>query len=168
MTMVYLGLGANSGDPVQQIIDARNRLAAIKGVNSLNSSSLYLTTPVGYAQQRDFLNCVCELQTDLVVADLYEQTRHIETDLGRVRDPANQNAARKIDIDLLLFGDLVLDSESLTVPHPRMHQRLFVLQPLAEISAQLEVGSLGTVAQLIERGFADGSFDDQQVYKLGS
>ena len=167
MIRAYLGLGANSGDPVQQIIFARNSLAAIEGVSSVNCSSLYLTSPVGDSQQRDFINCVCELQAEIEVADLFEQVQRIENDLGRVRDPANRNAARMIDIDLLLFGDHTLDSELLQVPHPRMHQRLFVLQPLADIAPQLEVGAMGTVAQLLELGFSNGTFDEQQVYKLG-
>ncbi len=177
MTRAYLGLGANLGDPVQQIIDARNRLTAINGINELRSSSLYLTTPVGATPvgaapagdgaQRDFINCVFELHLQLGVEALFRQTQAIELELGRVRDSDNQNAARLIDIDLLLFDELTLNSDSLTLPHPRMHQRLFVLQPLAELDSQLNIGALGPVAELLAQGEANGTFEGQQIYKLG-
>ena len=135
--IAYVGLGANLGDPVEQIVNARKRISEFEGTNYTRSSSLYHSSPVGYSDQPMFTNCVVELSFNLDCRDLFMQMQNLETCLGRKRDPDNQNGPRFIDIDLLLFGDSVVEDEDLVVPHPRMHERLFVLLPLQELNAKL-------------------------------
>ena len=133
----YVGVGANLGDPVQQIVDARAALRQLPETQALRSSSLYSSTPVGYADQNDFINAVFEVITVVPAHSFLTKVLEIETDLGRQRDPNNQNAPRVIDLDLLLFADQVIKEPQLIVPHPRMHERLFVLKPLAELAPKL-------------------------------
>jgi 2-amino-4-hydroxy-6-hydroxymethyldihydropteridine diphosphokinase len=133
----YIGLGANLGDPIQQIIDAREALNSLRGSRKGRCSSLYLSSPVGYSEQPSFINCVLELESSLGAHGLFDCMRDIENSLGRVRDAKNQNAARLIDLDLLLFGDQVISDEILSVPHPRIAERLFVLRPLAELGPKI-------------------------------
>lgn len=133
----YIGLGANLGDPIEQIVSARKGLAEFDGVIDIRSSSLFLSSPVGYSDQPVFVNCVVEMPYDGDCYALFEQMQILESALGRLRDPKNQNAPRLIDIDLLLFGDSAIDESDLIVPHPRMLQRLFVLLPLFELRPDL-------------------------------
>ena len=133
LTVAYLGLGANLGDPIQQMIDAREALRCLASTQSLRSSSFYRSSPVGYDEQSDFINCVIELKTECSPIELLDHTQSIELRLGRRRVAGKQNAPRVIDIDLLIYGNQSIDSERLTVPHPRMKQRLFVLEPLLEL-----------------------------------
>lgn len=163
MIKAYLGLGANLGDPIQQLIDARQHLRMLDGVVQMRSSSFYVSSPVGYAAQNDFVNCVIELAGELELRPLFSEMQLIEHILGRARNPENQNAARVIDIDLLLFGALRVDSSDLLVPHPRLHQRLFVLLPLAELNRELAIQDHGSVEQILQHG----DFSGQQIMKLG-
>jgi len=133
VTVAYLGLGANIGDPIQQMVDAREALRCLATTQSLRCSSFYRSSPVGYDDQPDFINCVIELQTYCSPIELLDHSQSIEHSLGRRRDAGNQNAPRVIDIDLLIYGDLSIDTKHLTLPHPRMTQRLFVLEPLLEL-----------------------------------
>lgn len=133
----YIGVGANLGDPIQQIVDARAALGHLLETQSIRSSSLYCSAPVGYADQPDFINAVFEVVTCAQAHTLFAGMQSIETSLGRQRDSNNQNAPRLIDLDLLLFADQVIHDDLLTVPHPRMNQRLFVLKPLAELAPEL-------------------------------
>ena len=135
----YIGVGANLGDPIQQISDARFALCRLPETQSLRSSSLYCSSPVGYRDQPDFINAVFEIVTSTSAISLFTSMQEIETSLGRERDPSNQNAARTIDLDLLLFADQKIQTKQLTVPHPRMTERLFVLKPLAELAPELDV-----------------------------
>jgi len=135
--IAYIGVGANLGDAIQQIVDARKALERLSEITSVRSSLLYSSTPIGYDNQPDFINAVFEVVTIAQAHTLFRYMQNIETSLGRQRDPNNQNAPRTIDLDLLLFADQVIDDEHLTVPHPRMAQRLFVLQPLAELAPDL-------------------------------
>jgi 2-amino-4-hydroxy-6-hydroxymethyldihydropteridine diphosphokinase len=132
-TLAYLGLGANLNDPIQQIVDARKLLRQLSGTISLRCSSFYISSPVGYQQQDDFINCVIELKTDDAPIQLLDNMQSIENVLGRKRVAGNQNAPRLIDIDLLLFGDQNILTTRLEVPHPRMKSRLFTLKPLLEL-----------------------------------
>ena len=163
MTIAYIGLGANLGDPIQQLIDARRCLSRLVGVQKIRSSAFYVSSPVGYAAQNEFVNCVIELQGDLEARSLFLAMQEIEQRLGRVRNPKNKNAARVIDIDLLLIGEQQIDDSDLVVPHPRLHQRLFVLQPLAELNRDLAIDALGSVEQILR----EGDFSGQEIMKLG-
>ena len=134
---VFVGLGANLGDPISQLISAKQALLAHPSVMSARSSSFYLSSPVGYDAQPDFVNSVLELSVASSYREFFSLLQRIEGDLGRQRDPNNQNAARLIDIDLLLFDHLSIAELDLVVPHPRMHERLFVLKPLQELDQQV-------------------------------
>jgi len=136
-TKAYIGLGSNLGDPLEQLLKARRLLFSFDQVIDAQSSSIYVSTPVGYADQPDYANCVLELTVSCSYRDLFEKMQLIEVSMGRKRDPANQNAPRVIDIDLLLFGRQLIDEPDLVVPHPRVSQRLFVLLPLAELAPGL-------------------------------
>lgn len=126
----YVGLGANLGDPQAQLTRALNALAQLPKCKLLRTSSFYRTAPVD-AEGPDYLNAVVELQTCLSPIDLLMQLQAIENDAGRERP--FRNAPRTLDLDLLLYGEQVLSSPELELPHPRMHQRAFVLAPLSEL-----------------------------------
>src|SRR5204862_8246711 len=123
-------------------------LAALAKVSELQlagQSSLYRSAPVGFADQPDFINAVCIVDTTLSPSMLLTRLLTIEEVHGRVRS-RRRNAPRTLDLDLLLYGDLELSSPDLTLPHPRMHERAFVLVPLAEIAPALNVPGRGIVA----------------------
>ena len=157
--LAYIGLGANLDDPVQKIFDAVQKLK-VGGVARL--SSLYLTSPVGYEHQSDFVNAVLELKTTLSANQLLAECQAVEQQMGRERDANNQNAARVIDCDILLYANEVIQTEQLTVPHPRLEQRLFVLEPLNELDADLEVPGKGKIKKLL----AECDRTDQSIIKL--
>ena len=127
---VYLGLGSNLGDKRGNIEQAVERLREIS--SGVTVSSLYETAPVGVTLQPSFVNAVCGMWTDLDVYELLRELRDIQRDAG-MRGPV-LNGPRTLDIDILLYGSLVVDFPHLTVPHPRMTEREFVLQPLVEIA----------------------------------
>ena len=127
---VYLGLGSNLGDKRGNIEQAVERLREIS--SGVTVSSLYETAPVGVTLQPSFVNAVCGMWTDLDVYELLRELRDIQRDAG-VRGPV-LNGPRALDVDILLYGSLVVDLPHLTVPHPRMAEREFVLRPLAEIA----------------------------------
>jgi 2-amino-4-hydroxy-6-hydroxymethyldihydropteridine diphosphokinase len=127
----YVALGANLGDAQQAVRAAMDRLDALPQTRVTARSSLYRTAPVG-ASGPDFINAVVRLQTALTAPDLLDRLLAIELDAGRERP--FPNAPRTLDLDLLLYGDARIDSARLTVPHPRMRERAFVLVPLAEIA----------------------------------
>jgi 2-amino-4-hydroxy-6-hydroxymethyldihydropteridine diphosphokinase len=129
---VLLGLGANLGDPVRQLARAVERLREVVEVEAV--SSVYRTEPVGHREQPDFHNLVVRGRTALAPHDLLARAQEIERELGRVR--TFTNAPRSIDLDLLACGERVLDTPDLVLPHPRMHQRAFVLVPLAEVAPE--------------------------------
>ncbi len=146
-TTVYVGIGANLEDPVRQVRQAIDELDAIERTCVLAASSLYRSAPVGYADQPDFINAVAKLQTSLSPHELLEALHVIENRHGRQRSV--RNAPRTLDLDLLLFGTSVVSEEMLTVPHPRMHERAFVLLPLAEIAEDAHLPGPATLAQLL-------------------
>ncbi len=130
MTLVYLGLGSNLGKKEEQIkkaIDSISKTCLIKRV-----SPLYLTEPVGLQDQEWFLNCVVEIDTDLPPQNLLSFVKSIERKLGRKK--TMQNGPRSIDIDILFYGDQVIQTKDLVIPHPKLHERLFVLQPMMNLN----------------------------------
>ena len=137
LTVAYVGLGSNLADPVRQVETAFDELDQLPETRLVKRSSLYRTKPAGYAAQPDFVNAVAQLQTGLPPERLLDALQAIEARHGRER--SFPNAPRTLDLDLLLFGKLVLRTERLTVPHPRMRERAFVLDPLREIAPDLEL-----------------------------
>jgi 2-amino-4-hydroxy-6-hydroxymethyldihydropteridine diphosphokinase len=133
----YLGLGSNLGDRHQHLAEAVHRLHAGPVLQVVKVSPVYESSPVGVTAQPDFLNLVVQVATTHTPKELLAECLRMETDLGRVR--RERWGPRTIDIDLLLYGDLRIDDESLTVPHPRMRERSFVLTPLAEIAPGLKL-----------------------------
>ena len=149
--IAYLALGSNLGDPVGQLVKARAEINAITGVAIVCSSSLYQSPAWGSAEpQPDYVNAVLALQTTLSARDLWLATCRIETAHGRVRHGA-RNAARTLDIDLLLYGDTVIHTADLTVPHPRMHERDFVLMPLVEVAPDAVIAGHGSASNCLQQ-----------------
>jgi 2-amino-4-hydroxy-6-hydroxymethyldihydropteridine diphosphokinase len=149
MTVVtaYVALGANLDDPVAQVKAGIAALATLRRTQLKAQSSLYRTAPVGYADQPDFINAVAAVDTALSPRELLAALLAIEIDHGRVREFAN--APRTLDLDVLLYGDLQMREEGLTIPHPRMHERAFVLAPLEEIAPHCEIPGRGKVSDLL-------------------
>jgi 2-amino-4-hydroxy-6-hydroxymethyldihydropteridine diphosphokinase len=143
----YVGLGANLGDPRAQLDEAVAALACVPGVELLGVSSVYESDPVGPVQdQPAFLNAVAELATTLAPARLLAALHEIEDTLGRVR--TIRFGPRTCDLDLLLYGDVVSDDPALTLPHPRLAERRFVLDPLAELAPLLVLPDGRPIADL--------------------
>ncbi len=151
--VVYLGLGANLGDRAANIDEALKRLTERVFIDRV--SSLYETPPVGYAEQPHFLNAVCKGTTTLSPEDLFDFAKGIERAIGRTA--GFRNGPRLIDIDILLYDDLVLETKRLVIPHAAMHQRAFVLVPLAEIDPQAVHPALGgTIRELLAQAQGAG------------
>ena len=148
-TVAYIALGSNLDNPKMQIQDAFAELDEIELTRLLQTSSLYASAPWGYAYQPDFVNAVAAVETELPPRRLLDELLKIETWHGRERSFAN--APRTLDLDIALYGDDIVDEESLKIPHPRMHQRAFVLAPLAEIAPALVIPGQGAIAKLLER-----------------
>jgi 2-amino-4-hydroxy-6-hydroxymethyldihydropteridine diphosphokinase len=139
----YVALGSNLGDREGYLRAAIEAIAKTETVKQ--ASSIYETDPVGYLDQPSFLNMVIELETAKEPLELLRRLRTVEHDLHRER--TIPNAPRNIDLDLLLFDDIVLDNPELTVPHPRMHERAFVMVPLVEIAPEVVVPTLRKTAK---------------------
>jgi 2-amino-4-hydroxy-6-hydroxymethyldihydropteridine diphosphokinase len=144
----YVGLGSNLNDPARQVKSALAALNGIPETRCLRYSSLYRSAPLGQADQPDYINAVAMLETHLPAQQLLSELQGIERIHGRVRG-AERWGPRTLDLDLLLYGDMRLESEELTVPHPRLAERSFVLYPLCEIAPDLEIYGLGGVQQLM-------------------
>ena len=142
MVRAYVGLGSNLGDREGTVLAAAERL----GPHRL--SRIRETEPWGYADQPWFLNAAVELETELAPRELLERLLEIERGLGRTRN-GPRYGPRTVDLDLLLYGDLVVAEPGLTVPHPRLAERLFVLEPLFELNARLFIPGHGPVGALI-------------------
>lgn len=145
----FIGLGANLDNPLQQVTQAISELDAIEHTRMLAASSLYRSAPVGYVDQPDFINAVAKLQTGLSPRRLLDALHVIENRHGRRRSV--RNAPRTLDLDLLLYGALVVREKDLILPHPRMHERAFVLLPLAEIAPEASLPGYPPLAQLLAR-----------------
>jgi 2-amino-4-hydroxy-6-hydroxymethyldihydropteridine diphosphokinase len=152
----WVGIGANLGDAHENVLDALERLAWVPGVRLLRASSLYRTAPIDSSGD-DYINAVAEVDTSLSARGLLAALHDIEQAHGRERP--YRNAPRTLDLDLLLYGDeVILEAPTLIVPHPRMHERAFVLAPLAEIAPALEIPGRGRVADLLP-GVADQAIE---------
>ena len=151
LVTAYVALGANLGDPVDTVRAAFAALRDIPATRLLAASSLYRTAPVGLRNQPDFINAVAMLEVEsafLPAPSLLERLFAIEADFGRVRSV--KNAPRTLDLDLLLYGDEQCDQPGLTLPHPRMAERAFVLAPLAELAPNLVIPGKGRIAGLLQ------------------
>ncbi len=129
----FLSLGSNAGDRVDRIESALAKLEEA-GVGVVRRSALYETEPVGTTAQRWFVNCVVEVETELMPLALLRAAQRIERGLGRRASPGPQPVARSIDIDIVAYGQQVVNHPELTIPHPRMAERRFVLEPLREVA----------------------------------
>jgi 2-amino-4-hydroxy-6-hydroxymethyldihydropteridine diphosphokinase len=154
----YVGLGANLGEPRRQLTEAITALSGLPETRLAGHSSFYRTAPVGFKDQPEFLNAVAALDTRLAPGALLQGLLGIERRHHRER--SFPNAPRTLDLDLLLFGDERIAQPGLTVPHPRMHERAFVLAPLAEIAPGLDVPGRGRVADLL------AACKDQKVERM--
>lgn len=135
MTQAFVALGSNLDEPAARVRDALEWLAAQPGLRLVGHSSLYRTAPVGYLDQPDFINAVAELDSELAPHDLLARLLALETGAGRVR--TFRNAPRRLDLDLLWQAGHVVNDAVLTLPHPRMLERAFVMIPLAELAPDL-------------------------------
>ena len=148
MKIVYLALGSNLGNRLENLKRAVSMLN-VGGVTVENISSVWETEPVGFADQGWFLNIVVKATTHLIPLQLLASIASIEQDIGRKR--VIQNGPRTIDIDILLYGRTVIDTPTLTIPHPRLHERRFVLEPLCEVAPTLRHPALGkTISSLLK------------------
>lgn len=149
MTVAYVGIGSNLDDPRAQVLQAFDALDRLPHTRLVKKSALYRSAPLGYAEQPPFVNAVAQLDTGLPAERLLAELQAIEARHGRRR--SFPNAPRTLDLDLLLFGAARIATPTLTVPHPRMHERAFVLKPLQEIAPELGFGLQACVDQAIER-----------------
>jgi 2-amino-4-hydroxy-6-hydroxymethyldihydropteridine diphosphokinase len=146
----YVGLGANLGPREVTILRAVELLGATEGIEVLELSRLRETEPVGVTDQPTFLNGVVALVTTLSPREVLDVLLRIEQELGRVRDDERWGP-RTIDLDLLLYGNETVDEPGLHIPHPRLHERRFALEPLADLEPELEIPGLGTVSEALSK-----------------
>lgn len=139
---VYIGLGCNLGERQRQLASACDALQAHPDITDVACSSLYETDPMGPADQPDYLNAVAGLNTTLSALELLDCTQSIELQHGRIRD-GKRWGPRKLDLDLLLYGDQIINTPRLTVPHPGMAERSFVLLPLLELDPSIVIPKKG-------------------------
>ncbi len=157
-SVVYIGLGSNMDNPVQQVKFAQRELGEMTGCTLVRASSLFETGPIGRGDQPAFINAVAEVGTTLSPSQLMQELLAIEQRHNRIR--AEKNGPRTLDLDILIFNDWRISTEAVTIPHPRAHQRAFVLIPLLEIAPDLYIPG---------RGYARDFLPDvagQQIRKL--
>jgi 2-amino-4-hydroxy-6-hydroxymethyldihydropteridine diphosphokinase len=148
VTRAYVGLGSNLGDRERTLREAVAALAAEDGIDVVAVSTLRETEPVGVGEQPLFLNGAAALETTLEAGELLDRLLAVEQRFGRVR-VQGEHGPRTLDLDLLLYGDEQIEASGLTVPHPRLHERRFVLEPLAELDSGLVVPGRGAVGSLL-------------------
>ena len=145
---VFVGLGSNLDDPQDQVLRALQALDSLPHTRMLVSSSLYRSAPVGYLEQPDFINAVAKLETALSPRALLDALLDLEHRRGRTRE--FRNAPRKLDLDVLLYDDLCFHEHGLTIPHPQMHLRAFVLRPLLEIAPGCVIPGIGSAQEALQ------------------
>lgn len=143
----YIALGSNLSEPQRQLRTAFDALARLPDTQLIARSSLYRSAPVGYADQPDFVNAVAAIRTALAPRALLGKLLELEREQGRVREFVN--APRTLDLDIVLYGEQMIHEPGLSVPHPRMHERAFVVVPLAEIAPDALVPGRGRVRELL-------------------
>ena len=148
MTTVYIGLGSNMGSPKEHITTAIKELSNIQSTHTKKVSSLYKSKPVGPSGQDDYINAVAELETELTPLELLSGLQSIENEHGRVRK--ERWGARTLDLDILMFGDEIIQNDQLTVPHIELPNRSFVLVPLAEINSDCHIPGKGPISHLLK------------------
>jgi len=158
MSEIYIALGSNLEKPSQQIYKAINLINTIDELSVTHTSSLYKTKPIGKVDQPDFINAAIKLEGDISPENLHTALQDIETQAGRIRLELNE--PRTLDLDILLIDDLIMKTKKLTVPHPRMHQRQFVIVPLYEINQKLYIPGIGPIEEILK------SLPDQGVVKI--
>lgn len=151
----WIGLGANLGDPPAQLREALRLIGARPGIRVVAISRFYRSAPLGPGDQPDYCNAVCTVETDLNPERLLTHLHDVERAMGRQRPPQRW-APRLIDLDLLHYERVKMKTSRITLPHPELHQRNFVLVPLAEVSPTLEIPGLGRVDSLAEELGRDG------------
>jgi 2-amino-4-hydroxy-6-hydroxymethyldihydropteridine diphosphokinase len=156
--VAFIGLGSNLADPVAQVSHALEALGRLPHTRLTRHSSLYRSAPVGYLAQPDFINAVARLETELAPHALLDALLALELECGRTREFSN--APRTLDLDVLLYDDLQHHEHGLTVPHPQMHLRAFVLQPLLEIAPDCVIPGIGSARD------AAKACEDQQLEQL--
>jgi 2-amino-4-hydroxy-6-hydroxymethyldihydropteridine diphosphokinase len=142
-------LGSNLGNPQKIVTNAMNLLGELRETELLERSSLYRTAPMGYADQPDFINACVKIETRLTARQLMAELQKLEKQYGRERKIVN--GPRTLDLDILLFDDVQQDENNLILPHPRMHERAFVLMPLLEISPDMTIPDKGAAKDLLAR-----------------
>ena len=145
MHTAFIGLGSNLANPSSQVSQAMQAMDGLAEVRVLAKSSLYRSAPVGYLDQPDFINAVVKIETTLAPFALLQVLLDLEQENGRTRE--FQNAPRTLDLDVLLYDDLQHHEHGLTVPHPQMHKRAFVLQPLLEIAPDCMIPGVGAAVK---------------------
>lgn len=156
--IAYIGIGSNMQNPIQQIKRAYAEINEIEGTTLTKASSFYVTSPIGFLAQSDFINAVIAISTSLTPQQLLKALLDIEAKHHRLR--INRNGPRTLDLDILLFDQQQLSSPALTLPHPRAHLRAFVLHPLFEIAPHLLIPGQSAIRSLLE------SVADQQIRRL--
>ena len=146
-SQAFIALGSNLENPISQIQQAFDELKQLPGTHLISHSSLYKSAPVGRLDQPDFINAVALIETHLAPHELLNALLAIELQHGRVRE--SLNAPRTLDLDILLYDNLECRDEALTLPHPRMSQRAFVLRPLMEIAPDCHIPGHGLIAPLL-------------------
>ena len=157
----FIGIGSNLDEPVLQVRRALEDLGHLPATHLQSHSSLYRSAPLGRTDQPDFINAVAQIRTALPPHDLLKALLQIEQNHGRVRE--YPNAPRTLDLDILLYDDFQLNDDNLILPHPRMHQRAFVLQPLLEIAPERNIPGHGTIAELLAACAAQRLEREQQI-----
>jgi 2-amino-4-hydroxy-6-hydroxymethyldihydropteridine diphosphokinase len=156
--IAFIGLGSNLADPQAQVRRALQALESLPQTRVLARSSLYRSAPLGYLEQPDFVNAVAQVETALAPRALLEALLALERECGRTRE--FRNAPRTLDLDLLLYDDWQHHEHGLTVPHPQMHRRAFVLRPLLEIAPECTIPGIGAAAEALRQ------CDDQQLERI--
>ena len=147
MKIAYIGLGSNMNSPIKQIKSAIKSIEEIASTEITDVSSLYKSKPVGPQNQDDYINAVVKIETELMPYQLLECVQEIEKQHGRIR--GERWGPRVIDLDILMYGNEIMIDQKLTIPHPEIHNRSFVLVPLAEIDSDCEIPGKGSVSDLL-------------------
>jgi 2-amino-4-hydroxy-6-hydroxymethyldihydropteridine diphosphokinase len=151
---VYIGVGSNLDQPVQQVLDAKQALQQLPETDLIKFSTLYVSSPMGPQDQPNYVNAVAMLQTTLSAHQLLEHLQAIETQQGRVRK--QHWGARTLDLDILLYGDQQINTADLVIPHTGITERAFVLYPLQEIAPELDIPGHGKLSELFNACPANG------------